>query len=163
MGTDLGRSAVAIANGQMGVTEHPAGSNGGPEVNQYLAAVGLNPGYAWCSAFACWCIQGAAKAAGVTPAFRYTGGALNLWNRNADRRISPAALTPDDLPVVVVWDHGGGLGHVGFCVGLDQAAGKLQTIEGNSDANGSRTGGSVVAHTDRTLSDPKLLGFLRIE
>jgi len=163
MGTDLGRNAVAIANGEMGVTEHPPGSNSGPRVNEYLAAVQLGPGYAWCSAFASWCIQRAAVALGIAPAFRYSGGALALWSRNAPRSIAPQALTPDDLPCVVVWNHGGGLGHVGLCVGLDQAAGKLQTIEGNSDANGSRTGGQVVAHSDRRLDDPKLMGFLRIE
>ncbi len=163
MENTLAQKAVEIANSQMGVTEHPAGSNSGPEVNAYLAAVHVPPGNAWCAGFACWCVQKAAGDLGYgTPEMRFSGSALNLWRRNFDRQISPSALTPDDLPCVVVWDHGGGKGHVGFAVGLDTDTGHLQTIEGNSDAAGSRTGGSVVAQTKRTLSDPQLLGFLRI-
>ena len=53
-------SSLKIATSQLGVQEEPRGSNDGPEVSQYLKAVGLAPGYSWCMAFVYWC---AAKAA----------------------------------------------------------------------------------------------------
>ena len=51
---DLADLALQIAQGQLGQSEQPMGSNRGPMVNEYLKAVGLNPGYAWCQAFVYW-------------------------------------------------------------------------------------------------------------
>lgn len=48
---------VQIARSQLGVGEVPSGSNSGPQVNNYLASVGLGPGNAWCAAFAYWVYQ----------------------------------------------------------------------------------------------------------
>ena len=146
---------------KMGVTEHPPGSNGGPDIDQFLAWVGLGPGYAWCAAFTCWSIHQAATALGVTPTFVKSAGALALWAKNKNRQFT--TLTADDVPCVVVWNHGKGMGHVGMVVGVADGTNLMETIEGNSDLHGSRTGGQVCAHSDRTLDDPKLMGFLRIE
>jgi len=43
--------AADTASQYVGVVEEPPGSNSGPEVDQFLASVGLGPGYAWCAAF----------------------------------------------------------------------------------------------------------------
>ncbi|MEO8446700.1 MAG: peptidoglycan-binding domain-containing protein, partial [bacterium] len=49
--SDLVKSILQIASGQVGVMEDPVGSNSGAQVDEYLASVGLNGGYSWCAAF----------------------------------------------------------------------------------------------------------------
>lgn len=51
----MSRKVVEIAAAQVGVSEYPKGSNKGPEVDQYLLAVGINFAAAWCAAFVVWC------------------------------------------------------------------------------------------------------------
>ena len=56
----LMQHVMAIAGGEVGVMEQPPGSNRGPQVDQYLTTVGLNPAggsFAWCAAFVYWCFQ----------------------------------------------------------------------------------------------------------
>lgn len=158
--SELARAAAAIANGQVGVTEQPHGSNSGPMVDKYLACVGQPPGNAWCAAFVCWCILEAADQLGARPSLLKSASALKLWKRNPHLQLPVSELTPDEIPCVAIWDHGGSKGHTGLVVGMDRD--HLVTIEGNSDASGSRTGGSVVAQTKRRLDDPQLVGFVRI-
>lgn len=47
---------------QIGEAENPLDSNSGPKVDQYLKAVGADPGNAWCMAFVCWCHEQAGIA-----------------------------------------------------------------------------------------------------
>ena len=52
--------ALVIASSQIGVKEQPLGSNRGPQVDQYLESVGLNPeegSFPWCAAFLYWCFD----------------------------------------------------------------------------------------------------------
>lgn len=158
--TDLATRTIEIAASQIGVTEHPPGSNTGPQVDQYLAAVHCPPPNPWCSALVCWAVQQAANNTGTTPELRFSASALQLFRKNPAYQFR--TITPDDVPCIAVHDHGHNKGHTFFVVGLDESTGQLQTIEGNSDKAGSRTGGSVVALNHRTTTDAQLLGFLRI-
>ena len=54
----LTQTALDIARGFVGVRE-TGGNNRGPEVEAWLARVGLPPGNAWCMAFAWCCVQDA--------------------------------------------------------------------------------------------------------
>lgn len=82
---------------------------------------------------------------GATPLFRRSARALGLLERNPGLVI--AAPVPN---CIFIQDHGGRLGHTGFVLSIDaDDAGLLHTLEGNSDAAGSRTGGSVVLRTRR--------------
>lgn len=164
--TGLAGAALAIAKTQVGVMEVPPGSNAGPQVNSYLASVGLGPGYSWCMSFVHWCFDRAAADQGVADPFPRTGGCLDAWARvsaaDPSKIVTAAAAQADPGLVrpgmVFVLDHGGGQGHTGFVSG--QAGGALQTVEGNSNDNGSANGVGVFALNRRSVMEPDLKGFL---
>jgi hypothetical protein len=65
----IAQSVLAVAKSQLGVQEHPRGSNSGPEVDRYLAFVHTRPGEPWCAAAVSWCCNGAAlPKCGTAPA-----------------------------------------------------------------------------------------------
>ena len=134
--------AVKIAATQIGVMEKPPGSNKGPEVNMYLASVGLEPGLYWCASFLYWCFDKAATNLGRNNPLVKTGGCLNHWNNTKGKKIlkvdavnNPSLLKPGQLFII---DHGGGAGHTGIIEKVD--GGFIETIEGNSNPAGSANG-----------------------
>lgn len=155
-GSSLAMAALRFAGTQIGVMEDPPGSNRGPEVDRYLASVGVAPGNAWCAAFVHFCVDQAAKAAGLANPLPRTGGVLDLWRRSRkaglpciaakEARAQPSLLSSG---MIFIMDFGEGKGHTGFVQGL--ADGRLATIEGNSNDGGSRDGLGVFALTRRTL------------
>jgi CHAP domain len=164
--------ALQIAQGQVGQSENPVGSNSGPMVNEYLKAVGLNPGYAWCQAFVYWCYEEATKKLNLPNPVIKTGGVHDCWNRSApltkdnskvvtrlkilkaDSIHEPTVLKPGSQFIL---SFGGETGHTGIVEKIDDAV--MHTIEGNSNTNGSREGYEVVRH-QRNLSDKALQGFI---
>ncbi|HBC0987555.1 TPA: CHAP domain-containing protein [Escherichia coli] len=138
---------VKIAISQIGAQEQPRGSNKGPQVSQYLKAVGINFPAAWCAAFVVWCHQ----QAGVNSIPR-TGGVLDMWNKTKSTR----AVTQPQPGDVFIMDYGRGNGHTGIVERVEGST--LYTIEGNTDANGGREGYEVARRT-RNLSAVK--GLLR--
>ena len=150
---------LEIAAGEIGVLEDPLGSNSGPRVDEYLAAVGAEPGSCWCAAFTYWCFCGAAKALGVkNPAIR-TAGVLDHWNQ-ARGQAGVATVTMEqalDDPSLIqpgfvfIMSTGGGNGHTGLVVRV--SGGALETIEGNTNGGGSRNGIGVFRRTGRTVAD----------
>jgi len=160
----LGLSAAAVeyAVSQLGVVEQAAGDNAGPEIEAYLASVGLEAGYAWRAAFVHWCFGQAADAAAVRNPFPRTAGCLEAWSMTPPaRRISRARaiLNPELVRpgLVFVVDLGAGAGHVGFvrCV----AGVALTTIECALDPRGGGAFG-VFELTRRSVMDRTLKGFL---
>lgn len=136
----LAISAVAVAHKFVGVTEKPLGSNKGPEVKLFLNSIGLDEGHSWCMAFVYYCWKIAAAESARTNPLVKTGGVLKHYNVvRADGR----ALITNTPQVgdIFIMDHGGGLGHTGLVTAVEDDS--VRTVEGNSDAAGSRTGGSV--------------------
>ncbi len=159
----LAQSSLEVATRQLGVREIPKGSNAGPEVEIYLKSVGLNKGYAWCMAFVYWCVStastastGSATVATSTTTrnpLKKTAGVLDQWNSKPELRIS--------IPVpgsIFIMDFGKGQGHTGF-VEKVLSNGKIQTIEGNTNADGSREGYAVCRRI-RSISQCK--GFIKL-
>ena len=141
--------ALAVAISQLGVQEDPKGSNSGPQVNKYLASVGLGPGYSWCMAFVYWCFREANAASQLVT----TGGVLRQWNERPKLRVTVPA--PGDI---FIMDYGKGLGHTGI---VEKVVGdKIHTIEGNTNDEGSREGFEVCR---RVRPIAKCKGFLRIK
>lgn len=139
---------VAAQEVEARVREVPRNSNSGPRVNEYLASVGLGPGFAWCCAFVHFCHQEAARALRIDNPMVRTGGCLHHWNKapaaGAQRVLAVEARDDPSLVLpgmVFVMDHGAGLGHTGFVEACD--GGWLTTIEGNTDASKTREGGGV--------------------
>ncbi|WP_222877392.1 CHAP domain-containing protein [Terrihabitans soli] len=164
---DLVNRSLEIAISQLGVMEKPLGSNGGPEVDQYLKSVGLGTGFFWCMAFVNWCIQKAGADLGKTVKFPRTGGCVKAWNdavaggpksavlTAADARTSPGKVKPG---AVFILSYGKGLGHTGFV--RSNAGGALITVEGNTNQDGSRSGLGVFELKRRNVMDAQLKGFI---
>lgn len=141
----MSQKVISIAQSQVGVAEQPHGSNKGPEVDEYLACVGIHFPAAWCAAFVVWCHLQAAIS------IPKTGGVLDLWNKSAANRVD----TPEPGDVVI-FDYGGGKGHTGIVEAV--SCHTITTIEGNTNDDGSREGYEV-ARRSREISKAK--GFLR--
>lgn len=139
---------IAVGEEARKVREIPRNSNRGPRVEEYLRRTGLGPGHAWCCAFVYWCIDEAAKAQGRPNPMVKTAGCLDHWNRakrrGANRILKRNAVDDPGLirpGMVFIMDYGGGAGHTGFVEST--AGGLLSTLEGNTDASGTREGGGV--------------------
>jgi hypothetical protein len=152
----LQQKALEIAISQLGVHEQPKNSNRGPEVDEYIKAVGLDPAgkHPWCAAFVYWCFQKAADSMGRKNPLHKTGHVLTAWRMRKDkfRAITPQ---PGDIGVM---DFGKGTGHMFIvkAVHLD----KTDNVEGNTNDEGSREGYEVC---ERARPRAKVLGYLRFE
>lgn len=156
----LTKAAIDFAITQIGVMENPIGSNRGPEVDTYLRAVGLNPvgeSFAWCVAFTHFCYKKAAENRGLQNPHIKTAGVLKHWNEARTKpkvvRVTKAKAVADPGLVkpgsLFIMDLGQGLGHSGMVVQV--ANGRLVTIEGNTNDNGSRNGIGVFRRDARKI------------
>jgi len=158
----LTSAAITFAVSQIGVMEDPLGSNRGPEVDRYLRAVGLDPeggSFAWCVAFTHFCYQAAAQQLGVANPHIRTAGVLAHWNAAGTKagvlRVTKSSATADPGRVrpgaLFIIDLGAGLGHSGMVI--ETGDGRLVTVEGNTNDNGSRNGIGVFRRTARKIAD----------
>lgn len=152
--TPLADNALKIAKSQIGKQEIPKGSNAGTDVEKYLKSVGLGKGYSWCMAFVYWCFLEASIQTKLKNTLKKTGGVLAQWNSIDAKYKKQEPQTGD----VFIMDFGKGQGHTGFVEKI-LPNGKIQTIEGNTNDDGSREGYEVCRRT-RNLSTIK--GFIRI-
>jgi len=163
--TDLQLAAVRIARSYLGKQEPGPMPNRGPLVDQWLAFVGIRPqglenGSPWCAAFASSAIYQAATGLGVTLAFRKSAGALRLLDVNQDLRVADP-----EAGCLVVFDHGGGKGHVGIVTGVTRVGGELAgitVIAGNTNEDGSRDADSVVERGFPFPQARRVAGYLEI-
>src|SRR5450432_4024870 len=151
------------------VCENPLNSNSGPEVNQYLASVGLKPGNEWCMSFAYWCFNEAAVQSGIQNPLYKTGLCYQQWQESPANQVQ----TPDVGDLLVFKDEPGEFcqltaqarlnpkaamdlmkmehtfllntvhGHVGLVTEI-LAGNILSTIEGNTNWPGLPGGDSYV-------------------
>lgn len=165
--------AVKVAISQDGVREHPLGENRGPEVDEYLRSVGIDPNKGdandrfWCMAFVYWCFQSAATSLNVLNPLPPTAGCLKHWNgagkiRGAgrikrDQAYADAALIKPGQ--IFILDVGGGLGHTGI-VEKNHGGGIFSTIEGNTKTNNETNGIGVFRNIRRKLTEKSLVGFV---
>lgn len=148
----LSEQIIQVAQSQLGVQENPKGSNSGPEVEIYLKSVGLGKGFAWCMSFVYWVVQEACKKASHPNLLTKTGGVLVQWNNCQKLHVS----NPQAGDIFIL-DFGKGIGHTGIVTKV-LPNGTIETIEGNSNSDGSREGYEVCKHI-RKISTCK--GFLR--
>lgn len=148
-----------IAETQIG--RHEVGStNRGPEIAPYQAATtlgvpGPGDGYPWCAAFVDWCIKEAiAKNPGLFACEKSRPNTASVeefvqWARESGQLVfSPANknFSPRRNDIVAFLFPSGGH-HIGIVAGpkrYDPDDGFfIPTVEGNTNASGSRDGGSV--------------------
>ena len=154
---------VEVASAEVGVMESPAGSNRGPRVDQYVRSVGLNPtgGFAWCAAFLYFCFEKACAELGAPNPVIKTAGVQDHWQKAGQKgipRITHAEFMDDASRVqpghVFVIGFPKGLGHTGLVEAI--SGGRLITIEGNTNQDGSRNGVGVFRRDKRKISDINL-------
>ena len=136
---------LGFANSQIGVREVPRNSNRGPQVSAYLQSVGLNDNtgdYPWCMAFVYYCFKQASQKLGIANPMVKTAGVLRQWNETTYRKIkkanainSPSLIKPG---FVFIRNYGNGYGHTGIVTKVE--GGFIDSIEGNTNDNGSREG-----------------------
>jgi len=151
---DFFKEALKVAVSQLGVMEKPLGSNRGPEVDKYLASVGLGPGQFWCMAFVYYCFNKAAEKLDRNNPLVKTGHCMTHWNSTNGKKIiasnavnNPSLVKPGQIFII---NTGGSSGHTGIVEKLE--GGFLHTIEGNSNTSGSRNGIGVFRLVSRKIT-----------
>lgn len=163
---------LAVASSQVGQMESPIGTNRGPMVDIYLKTTGVSlmgapDSRAWCMAFVFWAFEQAASQIGLTNVAPKTAGCLSHWNRarkvpgavRIKRAEAMADLSLVKPGQVFICDFGGGLGHTGM-VERVLPDGRLVTVEGNTNNDGSRSGVGVFRLERRKVSDMTMMGLV---
>ncbi len=163
----LVEAVLDIAAGEVGVLEQPLGSNRGPKVDEYIRNIGLDPAadsYPWCMCFVYWCYTQAAQRTGAPNLVPKNASVHGAWEKSqgkpgvtvvqaAQAGSDPALVKPG---MVFFIDTGNSHGHVGLVTANVNSF--LETIEGNTNDNGSREGIGVFRRSRRRVADINL-GF----
>jgi len=141
-------SLIRIARAEIGVKEDGK-SNRGKRVDDYQRASWIKPADwgAWCATFVCWAIREAMIAEGIkeTNGFKrpLTAGAFDFerWSLAQDSSTQTRKPCGNDIRRgdLVIWSFS----HISIALGPPDSNGMIWTIDGNSNAKGSRTGGMV--------------------
>lgn len=147
----LRAAIVAFARAEVGVTEQ-GGNNRGARIDWYEEATWLDPSkdWAWCASFVCRAVWEGLKATGIQPLWDRprTPAAYGFRDRwgpaNAARGISvltrPGAILAGDILVYT-------FSHCGIAVRDTKPGRPVDTVEGNTNAAGSREGDGVYVKT----------------
>lgn len=133
---------IAGKEAQKGVKEE--GNNAGARVLEYLGSVGLGKGNPWCAAFVNWSLKKAGLTIGPVGG---RGATINWrnWGNHSGRSVQPQDIQRGMLGG---WTNPGkATGHIFWIAEVErEAKGKVKrfrTVEGNTDAQGSREGDGV--------------------
>lgn len=152
---------VKVALAEVGVKEHPAGSNDGPRVREYQKTTGAYRA-PWCASFVTW-------------AFAQSGKRLEGWNLaycpswvqamkagRGGRVVRAADARPGDV-CLFDWQRDGVSDHIGILTSVVDSAGNFRSVEGNTSpagVNASQSNGGMVCHRERNARD--VLIFARV-
>lgn len=151
----LVEKTVQIALAENGVREEPPSSNRGPKVDQYNAASGAGNGALWCMSFVYWSYQQAAAQTGQPnpmPKTAYCPYLLS-WAQERNKLVT----TPQRGDIFLVKGQRDGkpsVIHTGIVTG-----GSINTVEGNTNNDGSSNGIGVFTRT----RSPGSCYFVRLE
>lgn len=140
----LAKKLVELAKREIGV-EEVNGTNCGPRVNEYKSATLLNPkqGWPWCAAFICWLMREAMKDGSYTFKRPTTASAWGFedWASKQNSKVQLKKPHKDDIKPgdIVMFTFS----HIGLAISSPRN-GYIDTIEGNTDGQGSREGGAVL-------------------
>lgn len=140
----LSRLILSLALADLGVHE-VGGNNRGPQIETWLSRVGQPPGKAWCAAWL-WCkFDDACKSLGIKNPVRASASVLHMWEALPDscKQTGPAP----GLAFFHLSDPKKGTGHCGYVTSVDTLCATIATVEGNTNAKGSREGDSVAKHS----------------
>jgi hypothetical protein len=126
-GSGPGAQIVAVAEGQIGQSEQPPGSNEGPAIAQYRSATaGAAPGEPWCAYFASWAARQAGEPIGAQGQGLGSVSEIWSWAQSVGRAVANGpGVVPKPGDLIVFGDE-----HVGIVRGV-LPSGQIETIEGN--------------------------------
>ena len=145
----LAQEIVRLATKEIGVQEIN-GSNSGKRVNEYQSATSLGgTGWPWCAAFICFIVRNAMINLGIQETAKYkrpttaSAWGFEAWSRAQDKTTNTKKPHDGDIVAgdIVVFTFS----HIGIAAGCPDKGGFVSTIEGNTDGEGLREGGSVLA------------------
>lgn len=137
------------------VQEHPKGSNRGPDVDYFNMEAGAPPGSAWCLSFAYHCISHAAEHEGVPVPIERTASCAELYRWAVDHGRTTREPQPGDIGLLRGGPHGH---HHAVIVRAVLQGGLIQSIEGNTDTDGSPEGYEVA----RRIRHEAGIDFVRV-
>lgn len=147
-GGTVGARMVALAQGEVGVTEQPSGSNDSPRIAQYreaTAGASGTPG-PWCAYFVSYLARSAGAPVGASGQGFGWVGSIEQWGKQTGRYFNSSSATPAQPGDIALF----GTHHTGIVESVD-AGGRIHTIEGNSS--------NKVARRDYDRS--QISGFVR--
>ncbi|MDX6562288.1 MAG: hypothetical protein QOD65_2102 [Gaiellales bacterium] len=141
-----GANVLAAAQGQVGQSEQPPGSNDGPALAAYRTAVaGSAAGQPWCATFASWAAAQAGIPVGDGGSGSASVAAIADWASRTGRLL-PATSAPAAGDLIVFGDR-----HIGIVESV-APDGSLTTVEGNY--------GNAVSRVKRSPSEAT--GYVRL-
>jgi hypothetical protein len=141
-------------------TREATGNNDGQRIEEYIASTGLNAKgqYPWCAAFVYWVyLQNEITIPTPTPAWSpsyFTQGTI-IWEWRGRNNQQP--LQGDVIGMY--YTHLGRIGHMGFF--HRQYGDYFITVEGNTNAEGSREGNQVAIRKRRKIQIRYVARFVK--
>jgi len=135
--SEIRSAIICVAESQLDVRE-ATGNNDGKQIKKYLKTTGLPEGYPWCAAYVSWCFEQA------TPAGPRSARVVDWFDSNIIWKKEWGSLNFTVQPATVgalYYANLGRYGHIVIIIGEDKN--NFYTIEGNTNALGSREGQGV--------------------
>lgn len=138
------KKLVAVAAGEVGVKESPAGSNRVKYNTWFYGREVSGSSYPWCCAFVCWCFH----EAGMDELIRKTGGCTTMMNyfKGKGRLVPTRQAQPGDL-VFYQFDKDSYADHIGIVEKVNKTG--VTAIEGNTSLTSNDNGGAVMRRSRR--------------
>lgn len=138
----------------LNVREVPLRSDWGPEVRKYLEFCGIRRPAWWCAAFVSYQIHQAAERSRVRSSWPRFANCVDIFRWGEKHGL---LLAEPGVPSVMLIPGNVARGerrfkHTGFVVGYNPTTRVIETVEGNSNNNGSRNGIGVFRLTRRKSS-----------
>ena len=147
----MAQKMVEIAEAEKGV-EEVGNTNCGVRVNEYKSTTWLDEtkAWPWCAAFVDWCVMQAMETDGPYTFKRpRTAGAWALedWSLEQDASTNTKKRPGRDIKAgdIVIFR----ISHVGIALSSVRESGYVSTVEGNTNAAGSREGQGVFTKARR--------------
>ncbi len=148
---------VAVAREAIGMSEHPVGSNDGPELRAFMKEVGFVPGEPWCLWFARAVVYKAYAGEAVPEIVALdTGLCQELLDVAREKDCITRYVSTGSIFLLL--NSQGHAFHAGICVGPGAQIGTIASIEGNTNDNGSAEGYEVCRHV-RPIHACRFLGW----
>ena len=156
----VGQKMLKVARTQVGVKEHPPGSNRGPQVDKYERTTGAI-GQRWCASFIHWVhVQATGRGFKGLPNPAYVPSFVQTARAHQAGLyiVTSGNARAGDL-VCFDWQPDGVADHIGILTTPVNGSGAFTSIEGNTAVGNDSNGGQVMV---RQRNRSQVQAFIRI-